>query len=232
MKKIFAGIAAIMMMAATAHAGVQTFGHFKYDPAAGLQKMGVVEWYPSMKPMFFGDKPNAGIMFNNKNSNIPFLQLGFNNTSKGMILTPASMFGMTVDESDPESDEIFLGIVYSESVSAFFGCEATGCKLDSDGAMELKSQDSTLTVQSKGNMTITSEDGNITVTPDAAGNFRVAGETLIDEVNIFTLTQEDVGATCTLGQIRIDNGGAAEELCYCKATDTWVCAALTSGPAD
>ncbi|KPJ59114.1 MAG: hypothetical protein AMJ46_12675 [Latescibacteria bacterium DG_63] len=46
------------------------------------------------------------------------------------------------------------------------------------------------------------------------------------DVNILELTQEDVGATCTLGQVRIDTGGATVEFCYCKATDDWGCAAL------
>lgn len=231
MKKILVGIVAIMMMAATANAGVQTFGHFKYDPAAGLQKMGVVEWYPSMKPMFFGDKPNAGIMFNNKNSNLPFLQLGFNNTAKGMVLTPASMFGMTIDESDPESDEMFFGVVYSDSISMFINCDSGGCSLEGDGAMNVRAYDTTLNLQSKGNMTIISEDGNITVTPDAAGMFRVAGETRIDEVASFVLTQEDVGATCTVGEIKLDTAGTVE-LCYCQAENTWMCAALAAGPTD
>ena len=51
-------------------------------------------------------------------------------------------------------------------------------------------------------------------------------------VNLFTLIQEDVGATCTLGQLRYDTGGATDELCYCQATDTWMCTALTVGVTD
>lgn len=105
-------------------------------------------------------------------------------------------------------------------------------------------------------------DGHITLTPDGSGSVVLNGESTFngfsnedndianvgdinvdsvsadgtsvdyEDVNILELTQEDVGATCTLGQVRLDTGGATVELCYCQATDTWLCADMTSGPTD
>ncbi len=49
---------------------------------------------------------------------------------------------------------------------------------------------------------------------------------------IHILTQADLTSTCTLGSLSLDTGGAVMELCYCQATNTWKCAAMTAGPAD
>lgn len=65
-------------------------------------------------------------------------------------------------------------------------------------------------------------DANVTETV-------LRGTVVLDALGI---TQEDVGATCSLGQIRLDTGGATKELCYCSATNTWLCTAMASGPAD
>jgi hypothetical protein len=48
------------------------------------------------------------------------------------------------------------------------------------------------------------------------------------------ITQGDLTASCTAGQLKLDTGGATKELCYCQATDTWYCIAVTdtTGPAD
>lgn len=53
-----------------------------------------------------------------------------------------------------------------------------------------------------------------------------------NDVNILELRQADLTSTCTLGQIAVDTGGATVELCYCKATDTWFCASIASGPTN
>lgn len=52
------------------------------------------------------------------------------------------------------------------------------------------------------------------------------------DVNIFELTQEDVGVVCAVGQLRLDTGGVTVELCYCQVVDGWVCAAMAAGPVD
>lgn len=44
--------------------------------------------------------------------------------------------------------------------------------------------------------------------------------------------QGDLPATCTLNQLGFDTAGATRELCFCRATDTWACAAAPDGPAD
>ncbi len=77
-------------------------------------------------------------------------------------------------------------------------------------------------------------DGNITNVGDIGVDSISADGTTVDynDVNILELVQEDVGATCTLGQIRFDTGGGTKELCYCEAENTWVCAALAAGPTD
>lgn len=46
------------------------------------------------------------------------------------------------------------------------------------------------------------------------------------------LVQEDLTATCTLGQLKLDTGGATIELCYCRATNTWACTPMAAGPTD
>jgi hypothetical protein len=62
-------------------------------------------------------------------------------------------------------------------------------------------------------------------------------EKITSTVNIeplgFLITQEDLGATCTLGEWHFDTGGTAE-ICYCQATDTWACVTVDNadGPTD
>lgn len=51
-------------------------------------------------------------------------------------------------------------------------------------------------------------------------------------VTKFQLTQADLTSTCTLGDLKLDTGGSTKELCYCSATDTWLCTAMTAGPVD
>lgn len=77
-------------------------------------------------------------------------------------------------------------------------------------------------------------DGNVTNVGDIDVDSVSADGTTVDymDVNALELTQEDVGATCALGAIRLDTGGATKELCYCQATNTWLCAALAAGPTD
>lgn len=88
-----------------------------------------------------------------------------------------------------------------------------------------------------GALTVTSvnvSEGNITNAGAVSVDSISADGTTVDynDVNILELVQEDVGATCTLGQIRFDTGGGTKELCYCEAENTWVCAALAAGPTD
>lgn len=79
-------------------------------------------------------------------------------------------------------------------------------------------------------------DQNITNVGTVALDSVNADGTTVDynDINIAEITQEDVGATCTLGQIRLDTGGSAKELCYCQATNTWYCwtATTLTGPTD
>lgn len=67
------------------------------------------------------------------------------------------------------------------------------------------------------------------ITPAAATVTTLSVTTSID---LLTLTQADLTSTCTTGQARIDTGGGTIEFCYCRATDTWACTALASGPTD
>jgi hypothetical protein len=90
--------------------------------------------------------------------------------------------------------------------------------------MPLSTADTGITYDSTDVVLATTTSGDVELNP--------AGDSNINNVNIFELTQEDVGSTCTLGQIRYDTGGATDELCICQATDTWMCVALASGPAD
>lgn len=56
-----------------------------------------------------------------------------------------------------------------------------------------------------------------------------------NDVNILELQQADLTAgSCTLGQLRLDTGGSAKELCYCQATNVWYCWSATTltGPTD
>lgn len=48
------------------------------------------------------------------------------------------------------------------------------------------------------------------------------------------IPQADLTATCTANQLQLDTGGATPELCFCQATNTWYCIAVTdtTGPAD
>ncbi len=46
------------------------------------------------------------------------------------------------------------------------------------------------------------------------------------------LQQGDLTATCTLGMFQYDTGGITDEICYCQATNTWFCTAVTAGPLD
>ena len=79
--------------------------------------------------------------------------------------------------------------------------------------------------------------GNITLATNGAPGVGTTGLQILGatgKVDVLAVTQGDLGATCTLGQIAIDTGGATKELCLCQATDTWYCAAITdtTGPAD
>lgn len=54
----------------------------------------------------------------------------------------------------------------------------------------------------------------------------------INDVNKIVLPQQDIAATCETNEFRIDTGGTITEFCICITTDTWKCAALTTGPTD
>ena len=77
-------------------------------------------------------------------------------------------------------------------------------------------------------------EGNISnVGTIAADSINADGSTIdYNDVNILELPQADLGSTCTLGQISLDTGGAAKELCYCQATNTWLCSTMSAGPTD
>ena len=79
---------------------------------------------------------------------------------------------------------------------------------------------------SEGNMT---NGGALDVDSINADNISVN----YNDVNVLELTQSDLATgSCTLGQLRYDTGGSLDELCYCQATNSWLCATLTAGPAD
>jgi hypothetical protein len=42
----------------------------------------------------------------------------------------------------------------------------------------------------------------------------------------------DLTASCVTGQWGYDTGGVTDEICFCAATNTWFCDAVTAGPAD
>lgn len=68
-----------------------------------------------------------------------------------------------------------------------------------------------------------------------AGGVRMFEGTVAGGVTTVMYTnfpQSDVGATCTLGQIAYDTGGVADEICFCQATNTWMCATVAAGPVD
>jgi len=64
------------------------------------------------------------------------------------------------------------------------------------------------------------------------GSFIVNGDSYLDGLLSLSGIMRDVGATCAAGDVAIDTGGGTVEFCYCRATDTWGCVPLTSGPAD
>ena len=77
-------------------------------------------------------------------------------------------------------------------------------------------------------------DGNITNVGSLSVDSVNADATTVDynDVNILELTQDDLTSSCTLGQLKLDTGGSTKELCYCQATNTWLCTALNAGPTD
>lgn len=81
-------------------------------------------------------------------------------------------------------------------------------------------------------------EGNITNGGDIAVDSITADDgtnVSYNDVNILELQQADLTAgSCTLGQIRLDTGGATKELCYCQASNTWYCWSATTltGPTD
>ena len=100
-----------------------------------------------------------------------------------------------------------------------------------------------------GNTTTAGATGDITLTTGTAGagaadagdiNLKTHTSTLGMQilgatgcVDTLRITQGDLTASCTLGQIALDTAGTAE-LCVCQATNTWYCIAVTdtTGPAD
>lgn len=80
-------------------------------------------------------------------------------------------------------------------------------------------------------------EGNITNVGSIAVDSIDADASTVNynDVNILELSQEDLTAgSCTLGQLRIDTGGAVKEFCYCAVTNTWYCITMTTitGPTD
>lgn len=73
--------------------------------------------------------------------------------------------------------------------------------------------------------------GKFTVTNAGAVT---AASSVTSTTSQYVLSQADLDGTCTLGQLRIDTGGATAELCYCQATDTEYCISMTTltGPTD
>jgi hypothetical protein len=71
--------------------------------------------------------------------------------------------------------------------------------------------------------------GTLTVT----GAQTLTGATSMTSALVTTLTQADLGATCTVGWLRIDTA-STKELCYCQATNVWYCwsATTVTGPTD
>lgn len=51
---------------------------------------------------------------------------------------------------------------------------------------------------------------------------------------LMPIRQADITSTCTAGTWVLDTGGANNELCFCKATDTWMCITATTitGPTN
>lgn len=48
----------------------------------------------------------------------------------------------------------------------------------------------------------------------------------------YVIVQADLTASCTVGWVGYDTGGITDELCYCQATDTWMCTTVVAGPID
>lgn len=88
----------------------------------------------------------------------------------------------------------------------------------------------TLTLTSAG----TSGSNSLSLTHDGTSGEISAGNDSVNyrDVNILELTQADLTSTCTAGQLKYDTGGATNELCYCKATNTWFCTAMAAGPTN
>jgi hypothetical protein len=87
---------------------------------------------------------------------------------------------------------------------------------------------SSTTSLNSGDTGISSLDGGIIAIGNSGDNDFSGGVKLTSLV----LIQADVGATCTTGNISYDTGGVTDELCYCQATNTWMCTAVTAGPLD
>lgn len=78
--------------------------------------------------------------------------------------------------------------------------------------------------------------GNITLATNGAPGvgttgFQILGAT--GKVDMLAITQGDLTASCTLGQVALDTANTPE-LCICQNTNTWYCVAIadTTGPAD
>lgn len=75
---------------------------------------------------------------------------------------------------------------------------------------------------------------NVTIADGAVdGAFATATQGASGKVYL-TLPTANLAATCTYGEVSIDNGGATVELCFCAAPDTWYCINVddTTGPTD
>ena len=75
---------------------------------------------------------------------------------------------------------------------------------------------------------------NAVATGDGAGGIGASTITIgrTGDTIRMIIPQSDVGATCTLGDWAYDTGGVTDELCYCQATNTWMCTTVLAGPTD
>lgn len=231
MKKGILLFAAMMLFSVTALA--YNFGSITVDPNVGMQKEVTSPWYGNKKVVWFGDRPEVAMAWNKKDSTHGIMQLGFDVTGmKVLALTPKSMMGMSLSSVDLSNDATGMMFLSNNGDTGLFvGTSSTGSSIDTGKPLVIETND-IMSITSKSAMSIESEDAGILLTPDASSYVRIAGETRVDEVGIFVLTQEDVGATCALGEMKLDTGGATVELCYCSATNTWVCTPMASGPTD
>ncbi len=69
---------------------------------------------------------------------------------------------------------------------------------------------------------------DVTLQLDSSERVVIAGNSGV----ILPIQQADLTASCTLGEWGYDTGGSIDELCYCQATNVWMCATVTAGPAD